>query len=88
MENRGQKVPMIGNFIKKAAFSIVLAAFSLLAIEFLMIVCEPWLFRGFYQYDRELGFRIRPGVAGSNRFGFNDRDYPFERQPGDRKSVV
>jgi len=73
---------MIGKFIKKVAFSIVLAAFSFLAIEVLMIVCEPWLFRGFYQYDRELGFRIRPGVAGSNRFGFNDRDYPLERQPG------
>ncbi|MFH0907218.1 MAG: GDSL-type esterase/lipase family protein [bacterium] len=73
---------MIGNVTKKAVFSLVMAAFALLAIEVLIILCEPWLFRGFYEYDRELGFRVRPGADGSNRFGFNDRDYPLQKEPG------
>ena len=57
-------------------------ALPLLIIEVAMIVLDPLLFRGFYQYDEELGFRVRPGEYGSNEFGFNDRDYPLDREPG------
>ena len=73
---------MIGTLIKKTVFSLLLAVLSFAAIEALMIVLEPWVFRGVYAYDRERGFRVRPGAADSNRFGFNDRDYPLQKEPG------
>jgi len=47
-----------------------------------MIVLEPYLFRGFYQYDADLGFMVRPNASGTSRFGFNDRDYPLQKDPG------
>ncbi len=53
-----------------------------------MIILEPYLFTGFYQYDHELGFRVRPNVNGTNRFGFNDRDYPLARTPGTFRILV
>ncbi len=60
----------------------------LFLVEVLMIVLEPYLFQGLYQYDPDLGFRIRPYANGNNQFGFNDRDYPLEREPGKFRMVV
>jgi hypothetical protein len=51
----------------------------LLTVELLMIILEPYLFKGFFQYDSDIGFRVRPYTKGSNQFGFNDRDYPLDR---------
>jgi hypothetical protein len=51
-------------------------------IEIVMIVFEPYLLQGFYMYDQELGFRVRPYAAGNNEFGFNDDDYPLEKPAG------
>lgn len=66
--------------VKHICFSCLLITFCLLVLEFLMIVLEPYLFKGFYQYDPEFGFRVRPYANGSNRFGFNDRDdYPIHK---------
>jgi lysophospholipase L1-like esterase len=76
--------------IKKAAklaLKIILpAAFVLAALECLMIGFEPALFKGFYEYDRDLGFRVRahaPSFDGTitNQFGFNDVDYPLQKSP-------
>jgi len=48
-----------------------------------MILLEPYLFKGFYQYDRDLGFRVRPYYKGeTNRLGFNDQDYPLNKREG------
>jgi hypothetical protein len=47
-----------------------------------MIVLEPYIFKGFYEYDRELGFKVRSHVNGTNRFGFNDRDYSLTKPEG------
>jgi hypothetical protein len=60
---------------------------QLIVIEVLMIVLDPYLFRGFYQYEPDLGFRVRSYYKmkdGSltNRFGFNDQDYPLQKTPG------
>lgn len=65
----------------------------LLCVEFLMIVLDPYLFKGFQQYDPDLGFRIRahyPSFDGNltNQFGFNDRDYPLQKTPGTFRIVV
>ncbi len=46
-----------------------------------MIVSEPYLFRGLYQYDPDMGFKIRGHANGNNQFGFNDRDYPLQPDP-------
>jgi hypothetical protein len=51
-------------------------------IEIVMIVFEPYLLQGFYMYDQELGFRVRPHTDGSNEFGFNDDDYPLDKPAG------
>jgi hypothetical protein len=59
----------------------------LIVIEVLMIGLDPYLFRGFYQYDPDLGFRVRSyhtmkDGSSTNRFGFNDRDYSLQKTPG------
>jgi len=58
-----------------------------------MIVLEPYLFKGLYQYDPDLGFRVRayyPIGQGTttNKFGFNDHDYPLQKTPGVYRVLV
>lgn len=59
-----------------------------LTAEVFMIVAEPYLFKGFFQYDPDLGFRVNPDTPGTNQYGFNDRDYPLEKAPGVYRIVV
>ena len=66
---------------------------SLVCVEILMIVFDPYLFKGTFEYDPDLGFRVRahiPGPAGpvTNQFGFCDRDYPLQKTPGVFRIVV
>ncbi|MDJ0557043.1 MAG: SGNH/GDSL hydrolase family protein [Microcoleaceae cyanobacterium MO_207.B10] len=60
----------------------------LFLVEILMIVLEPYLFKGLYQYDPDLGFRVRPYINGNNQFGFNDRDYPLEKDPNKFRLLI
>jgi len=66
-----------------------------------MTVTDPYLFKDRFEYDPDLGFRSRayfrsaPGIMGevddgtiSNRFGFNDRDYPLTKDPGTFRILV
>jgi hypothetical protein len=53
-----------------------------------MIVLEPQLSQGLYQYDPDLGFKIRPYANGNNQFGFNDRDYPLQKEPGKYRILI
>ncbi|WP_370496829.1 hypothetical protein [Trichodesmium erythraeum] len=53
-----------------------------------MIFFEPYLFKGLYQYDPDLGFRVRPYMNGNNQFGFNDRDYPLEKNQNKFRLLV
>jgi hypothetical protein len=58
-----------------------------------MIVFEPYLFKGFLQYDPDLGFRMRPHFPSfdgtlTNQFGFNAREYPLQKAPGTFRIVV
>ena len=62
-------------------YPLIITLVCLIVLEFLMIILEPYLFRGFFQYDPDLGFRVRPYANGTNRFGFNDRDYPLQKEP-------
>ncbi|MDJ1178542.1 hypothetical protein PJF56_06680 [Roseofilum sp. BLCC_M91] len=59
-----------------------------ITVEIAMILLDPLLFKGFYQYDPDMGFRVRPNTLGSNRFGFNDRNYPLERIPGTLRMLI
>jgi len=64
-----------------------------IGVEILMIVLEPYLFKGFYEYDPDLGFRVRAHYRidrGSitNQFGFNDHDYPLQKTPGVYRILV
>ncbi|CAD5946096.1 hypothetical protein PCC9214_02252 [Planktothrix tepida] len=60
----------------------------LFLVELLMIVLEPYLSQGLYQYDPDLGFKIRPYANGNNQFGFNDRDYPLQKQPENYRILI
>ena len=74
--------------IAKASLKIILPMiFILVCLECLMIIFEPYLFKGFYEYDPDLGFRVRahaPNFDGTltNQFGFNDVDYPLQKPSG------
>lgn len=67
-------------------FSWLIIPFFL--IEILMTIGEPYLFKGLYQYDPDLGFKIRPYANGNNQFGFNDRDYPLEKLAGKYRILI
>jgi hypothetical protein len=56
--------------------------FGLLLIEAAMTVADPFISRGLYQYDRELGFRVRAHANGTNEFGFNASDFSHEKPVG------
>lgn len=60
----------------------------LFIVEVLMIVLEPYLSQGLYQYDPDLGFKIRPYANGNNQFGFNDRDYPLQKDPRNYRILI
>lgn len=60
----------------------------LLTLEILLIILEPHLFKGLYQYDPDLGFKVRPYANGNNQFGFNDRDYPLVKEPGKYRALI
>ncbi len=75
-------------FMKKMAKYLLMIflwlILPLVSVEILMIVLEPYLFKGYFQYDPELGFRVRsyistPDGSLTNKFGFNDRDHPLQR---------
>lgn len=71
---------------KSFCFALAALIMAFLAVEAVMTVFDPYLFKSIYLYDRELGFRIKPHLAGdglqSNAFGFNDDDYPLEKPEG------
>ena len=74
--------------VRLIAFPIIIAFLCILLLEVLMIVLEPYLSKGFYQYDPDLGFRVRPYMRNTNRFGFNDRDYPLRKDAGTFRILV
>jgi hypothetical protein len=60
---------------------------SFVLLELLLLVFNDLVFRNsFYVYDPDLGFKVRPYVQWgdnvTNEFGFNDRDYPHQKEPG------
>ena len=73
---------------KKLLFTAVIVFAVLLFLELLMILLDPVLGAGFYQYDPDLGFRVRAHKYGANRFGFNDRDYPLRKPDGTFRILV
>ena len=53
-----------------------------------MIVFEPILGRSHFRYDSDFGFGVRPYSQGSNMFGFNDRDYSFQKDSNNFRILV
>ena len=85
---------MLNKKISKFSLCIFLwLILPLICVEILMIVLEPYLFKGFYEYDPDLGFQVRayyPVGQGTitNRFGFNDHDYPLQKTSGIYRILV
>jgi hypothetical protein len=67
------------SFALKLSFSIAL---TFVLLEVVMTVADPLISQGFYQYDPEVGFRVRAHMDGSNEFGFNAPDFPHDKPPG------
>ena len=68
--------------MKRMLFSSVAISLCFVILEIFMIVAEPYLHRGAFEYDADLGFRVRPGRLNSNSFGFNDKEYDLEPEAG------
>jgi hypothetical protein len=83
-----QKSSRIGWRTKALLLLFLWVVLPLATVEIAMIVLEPYLFTGFFQYDPDIGFRVRPYAMGSNQFGFNDKDYPLQRPPGTFRILV
>ena len=64
------------------------AALVVVMLEIALTVLNPILSEEFYEYDPELGFRVRPNTSGSNQLGFNDRDYPLAKPAGTVRVLV
>jgi hypothetical protein len=60
----------------------------LVSIELIMILADPLIATGFYQYDPELGFRVRAGALRSNSLGFNDREHAQKKPKGVTRIMV
>ncbi len=73
---------------RRALFAVLTALIVFVAIEAALIVLEPLVFRGLYEYDPDMGFRVRPYAHGSNRFGFPDRDYPLAKPAGTIRVMI
>ncbi len=73
---------------KKLLFAALVLIAALLILEVLMIVLDPVVGIGFYRYDPDMGFRVRAHAHGTNRFGFNDRDYPLEKPAGTYRILI
>jgi hypothetical protein len=75
--------------IIKKLFSIgLISLICLILIELSMIILEPYIYTGMYQYDPDMGFKVRPYYDGTNRFGFNAKDFPLERQPNTFRIII
>jgi len=73
---------------KALLWLLLVVVLPLLTVELAMIVLEPYLSTGVYEYDPDIGFRVRPHAMGSNQFGFNDKDYPLQPPPGTFRILI
>lgn len=65
---------------------IILICF--LSLEISMIILEPYISVGGSQFDPDMGYKGRPYTDGTNRFGFNDLDYPLEKPPHTFRIII
>ena len=92
---------LISNVAKRALKIGIILVVSLLAVEFLMTVLDPYLFKDRFENDPDMGFKARAyyptglGLHGrgddgtlTNQFGFNDRDYSLQKASGVFRIVV
>lgn len=66
---------------------------SFFMLEFLLLTFDDIVFRNmFHQYDPDSGYRVRPYVTWghnqTNRFGFNDHDYPLQKEANTYRILI
>ena len=64
---------------------LLLSVITVVVLELMLTVFNDFVFRhSFFVYDPDIGFKVRPyaqwGEYQANEFGFNDRDYPHDRE--------
>ena len=82
---------MTGLLIKTTkifASYLIIFFITWLLLEIVLIFLDPYLFKGFFEYDAELGFRVRAHTNGSNEFGFNDIDRPHAKPSNTYRIIV
>src|SRR5215831_8576244 len=98
---RSPSAPPFARTIRETTDSVALNPASRIVKIALRIGLDPYVFKGRFEYDRDLGFKVRAyypngfGMYGesddgtlTNRFGFNAPDYPLTKAPGTFRIVV
>ena len=80
--------PRTRRWFNIAGYTLFLALVSIVLLEILMTILDPYLFKGFEEYDPDLGFRVRPYANGTNQFGFNERDYALQKPSGAYRILI
>lgn len=81
--NRKRLRPLIARIVLLTISSL----FAWFAFETAIVYFDPTI-KSFYEYDEDLGFRVRAYERNSNIFGFNDRDYTLQKDPADYRILV
>jgi hypothetical protein len=81
-----QVLTILGNLAKRALIFVAAAVLCFLIVEAALLVFDGLAFRNsLWVFDPDMGFRVRSGAShgGSHRansFGFNDDEYPLEKE--------
>ncbi len=74
--------------LKGIVLSIVAILLVFVILEIVIIIFESSLTDSFYEYDPDIGFRVKPYANNSNQFGFNDQDYPLKKPDGTYRIII
>jgi hypothetical protein len=64
------------------AYLVFLLVVVFFLLEFFLTVTNIRLQNTYFEYEPDMGYRTIPYQHGSNHFGFNDRDYSFQKPAG------
>lgn len=74
--------------LRVVAYLIFLLVVVLFLLEFFLTVTNIRLQNTYFEYEPDMGYRTIPYQHGSNHFGFNDKDYSFQKPAGVYRIVV
>ena len=82
------RTPAAPRGFKKLLLYLIPFLITWFLMEVALTILDPILFKGFWQYDPDFGFRVRPGAMDSNSMGFNDSEHPLTKVPGTYRIMI